>query len=395
MMTLSVECKVIRKKRSMRRRKPKSSFKKLPIELQSIIFERLCLKDQSRAMGVSHSWRERILTLPKEKSHQSLVRLFHNPFLDLNLENLFNWCSQVMCCMIGPKELIDTCNGLLLFCHNKGQAQNLTHGIYHYYVMNHATKQCVAVSKPVGQTSGGYSYATLVYDPAESWFFKILRFQGHRHVNIFSSENGVWTTLTLCLPESIIKSCWIKKSIYLNGSVYRLSRSGHLIKIRVDPQENVSEQTEIISLTPDCLLDNCHWELCVRGGKLFFVMSRGVNFMIYELVECITRNVTSYSWCNVRRIEAASLLDHNTHGNLLSFHPYYEVAFFKRHKNELYYFHICNDNNITNIKLVPYSDILYDYLRCCHPPLLQCFKPFICCLNKENSGVFRRLPGLP
>jgi hypothetical protein len=287
--------------------------------------------------------------------------------------------------MVGPKELIDTCNGLLLFCHNKGRAQNLKHGIYHYYVLNHATKQCVAVSKPVGQTSGGYSYATLVYDPTESWYFKIMRFQGRKNVNIFSSENGDWTTLTLNLPEYIIKSSWIKKSIYLNGSVYRLSCSGHLIKIRVDPQQNVSEQAEIISLPPESLLsllDNCHWELSVKGGKLLFVMSRGINFRVYELVECITRNVTSYSWSNIHTIEAASMLHLNTHGNLLSFHPYYEIAFFKLHKNLLYFFNISN-NNIINIMEVPYSDILYDYLRCCHPPLLQCFKPFICCLNKE------------
>ncbi|WJX80871.1 hypothetical protein P8452_63812 [Trifolium repens] len=278
----------------MGRRKPRCYFKNIPMELQYEIFERLCLKDQSKAMCVSHSWRERILntTLPKEKAHQSL---------------------------------------------------------------------------------------------------------GRKNVNIFSSENGDWTTLTLNLPEYIIKSCWIKKSIYSNGSVYRLSCSGHLIKIRVDPQQNVSEQAEIISLPPESLLsllDNCHWELSVKGGKLLFVMSRGINFRVYELVECITRNVTSYSWSNIHTIEAASMLHLNTHGNLLSFHPYYEIAFFKLHKNLLYFFNISN-NNIINIMEVPYSDILYDYLRCCHPPLLQCFKPFICCLNKENSGVFQRLPILP
>jgi hypothetical protein len=48
----------------------------------------------------------------------------------------------------------------------------------------------------------------------------------------------------------------------------------------------------------------------------------------------------------IYRIEAASLLPRNTYGNLLSFHPYYEVAFFKRHKNLLYYFKIGNNNII-------------------------------------------------
>jgi hypothetical protein len=75
-------------------------------------------------------------------------------------------------------------------------------------------------------------------------------FLGRRHINVFSSENGVWTTLTLYLLEDIIASSWIQKSVYLNGSIYLLSRLGHMAKIRVDLQENVSGQAEPISLTP-------------------------------------------------------------------------------------------------------------------------------------------------
>jgi len=68
-------------------------------------------------------------------------------------------------------------------------------------MMNQVTKQCVAVSKPTGQISRGYSYATLVYDPTKSRFFQIVHFQGHCHVSVFSSENGIWTThgLLFCL----------------------------------------------------------------------------------------------------------------------------------------------------------------------------------------------------
>jgi hypothetical protein len=108
----------------------------------------------------------------------------------------------------------------------------------------------VAIPMPVGQNLEGYSYAAVVYDPNESWFFKIVYFFGRRHISVFSSENGVWTTLTLYLPEDIIASSWIQKSVYLNGSIYLLSRLGHLAKIRVDLQENVSGQAEPISLTP-------------------------------------------------------------------------------------------------------------------------------------------------
>jgi hypothetical protein len=56
--------------------------------------------------------------------------------------------------------------------------------------MNHVTKQCAAILNSTGQTSGGYSYVASAYDSVKSWFFKIMRFQGHRHVNIFSSMTG-------------------------------------------------------------------------------------------------------------------------------------------------------------------------------------------------------------
>ncbi|KAI5420717.1 hypothetical protein KIW84_044510 [Lathyrus oleraceus] len=188
-----MESTIVKKKRTMRRRKPKSLFNNLPIILQTEIFRKLYMKEKSNAMCVSHSWRNLILTttLPTKNPLDPLTEAVISPSPYMDIEQLFNWCSLVMGCRIGPKNLIDTCNGLLLFCHKDGQADNIVHGVYHYYVMNPVTKQCVAVPKPVpkpvGQTSGGYSYAALAYDNEESWFFKIVRFQGHRHINIFSS----------------------------------------------------------------------------------------------------------------------------------------------------------------------------------------------------------------
>ncbi|XP_004516536.3 uncharacterized protein [Cicer arietinum] len=366
----------------MGRRRPRCLFNKIPIDLQTKIFDKLCVKDQSNAMCVSRLWHDTILstTIPNKHPQQSLVTtsLFPTPFV--NLEQLFHWCSQVMCCRVIPQNLIDSCNGLLLFCHNNGKAKNLTHGVYHYYVLNHVTKQCVAVLKPTGQITKGYSYATLVYDPAESWFFQIVRFQGCRRVNVFSSDNGVWHTIDIRLPEHINESNWIKKTVYLNRSIYRLSRSGHLVKIKVDIQENILEQVEVITLPSDCL-DNCHWEISVKGEKLLFVMSRGVKFVVCELVECVTRGVTSYSWCNIHNIENENLWHLNTYGELLSFHPYHQVAFFKRKKFQFFCFQIGID--FTDVQEIPYNEILYDYLRYCRPPLLDCSAPFACCLNKE------------
>jgi hypothetical protein len=223
-----------------------------------------------------------------------------------------------------------------------------------------------------------YSYATLIYDPKESWFFKIMWFKGRRSVDVFSSETGEWSTLTLCLPEYITLACLTKQCVYLNGCVYRLSRSGHLVKIKVDLHENVSKQAEIITLASDCVFANCQCALSLKGGKLLIVAARGVNFMVYELVESVTMGVTSYSWCNITRIEDARLWDLNTYGALLPYHPYYNVAVYESRDYLLYYLNI-GDNNIIDLKQVPYNEVLYDYLSCCsRSPLLESSIPFMC-----------------
>ncbi|WJX13316.1 hypothetical protein P8452_03715 [Trifolium repens] len=100
--------------------------------------------------------------------------------------------------------------------------------------------------------------------------------------------------------------------------------------------------------------------------------------------------VTSYSWCNnITSIEDAKLWDFNTYGVLLSYHPYYNVAVYKSRDYLLYYLNIGDNNNI-DLKLVPYNEILYDYLSCgSRSPLLECSIPFMCYF--ESSRVFQRI----
>jgi len=112
-------------------------------------------------------------------------------------------------------------------------------------------------------------------------------------------------------------------------------------------------------------------------------MSKGLNFVVYELVECVSRGVASYSWCNIHRIQD----DHkwfylNKMAKLLSFHPYYDVSFFKGNNNLFYYIFIRN-NTIIDCHQVPSCEILYDYLEFCGIPLLECYSPFACCLTEE------------
>lgn len=380
-----MEGKIFRKKRTMGIRKPKSLFNHLPTELQTKIFGGLSMKDQSKAMCVSHSWRNRILTttLPKEYPLQPLVFPHLSPHPFYGLQQFFNWCSLVMCCNVSSRNIIDTCNGLFLFCHKDGQARNIVRGVYHYYVMNPIRKQCVAILKPSGQFFGGNSYAALVYDPSESWFFKIVHFQDHGHINIFSSMTGLWTTLTINFLQYINESYWVRKSVYLKGSIYRLSCSGqYLLKIKVDPQENASNQAEIITLHPDCVFDNCQREINLKDGKILLVSFRGVNFVCFELVECVTMGVSSYTWHTIHRKVNRKLLILNTNGDLLSFNSYGGVAFFK-FRNLLYFYYYEFNGNGTNFGMVSYDPSVYDYIINCGHLLLKCLAPFACCLDKE------------
>lgn len=377
---------IVRKRRTRRRRTPVSFFNKLPTEIQSNIFDKLPSKEQSISMCVSHQWRNIILhtTLPNDRLLQPFVTAHNflpNPYREL--ENIFHQCSLVMHCEITPKKLLDTCNGLYLFCHNNGKASNIIPDVYYYYVMNSKTKQCVAVQKSIGQKSGSYSYAALAYHPKESRFFKIVRFQGYRHINIFSSKTGLWTTLTINLPQHINKSKWVQKSIYIKGSIYRLSESGHLIRIKVDPQENVSKQAEVIPLHSDCLLDGCRWEISSKEDQLMLVLCKGENFWLYQLIECVTNNSSSYIWDMIFHIENEEFLPLNTHGELLSYHPYHDLVFFKRGYHVYFYLDEFMGNYYTNFGIVEYDKIVYDYIRNCGQPLLDCCVPFACILDKK------------
>ncbi|KAJ1428349.1 hypothetical protein SESBI_09082 [Sesbania bispinosa] len=220
------------------------------------------------------------------------------------LDQIFTCCYKVMRCRVTPQKLFDSCNGLLLFCHKDGEAENLTVGAYDYYVINCVTKQCVAVVKPIGVAGPSapmYSYAALAYDPEESWFFKIVRFQGCRHINVFSSETGCWTTLTLQLPQEVNKAVWVKKSIYAHGAVYRLSSSRHLLKSLVDHQENVQKQAEVIKLPCTRELENYHWDIGEKNLDVMFVLATGESVTIWKLDECIKQGVYSYQWTEIHK----------------------------------------------------------------------------------------------
>lgn len=138
-----------------------------------------------------------------------------------------------------------------------------------------------------------------------------------RHVNAFSSETGCWTTLTLHLPPEVNEAQWVKKSVYLKGVIYRLSKSGHLVKILVDLQENVENQAQVIALPQIINMSgSCHWDIRVIHDKVTVVMSSSAWFFIFELVEGVTRGVHSFKWSLIRCIKDLELWNLNSYDEL-------------------------------------------------------------------------------
>jgi len=107
--------------------------------------------------------------------------------------------------------------------------------------------------------------------------------------------------------------------------------------------------------------------------------------VIFKLVECVTNNATSYTWEEMGTIHYMFLGPFNTHGKLLSFHPYHEVVYFKRGSVLYFYFYDLEDNHIDIIDpaIVEHNKIVYDYIKNCGQPLLDCFASFVCCLDKK------------
>jgi hypothetical protein len=100
--------------------------------------------------------------------------------------------------------------------------------------------------------------------------------------------------------------------------------------------------------------------------------------MIFELIESVTNNVSSYTWDVMFAIESDDLLPLTTNGKLLSFHPYHEVAFF--HCGTNLYFYSIEDLLVDEVQ---YNKLAYDYIKHCGTPLLDCIAPFACTLEKK------------
>ncbi|OMO98159.1 hypothetical protein COLO4_14088 [Corchorus olitorius] len=105
-------------------------------------------------------------------------------------------------------KLMASCNGLVLICRGDRHYQWNKDGqlerqkiLYNYYAINPKTDQYVEVANPSPSVC---CYAALSFHPAESCFFKIVRFQqGLKRLNVFNSETGDWVNSSFQLEKDV------------------------------------------------------------------------------------------------------------------------------------------------------------------------------------------------
>ncbi|KAF9594516.1 hypothetical protein IFM89_031634, partial [Coptis chinensis] len=116
-----------------------------------------------------------------------------------------------------PNSLLDCCNGMLLFFDRSSMQ---------FYVYNPSTEQYIAI--PNSPRRGGPPDGALFFDP----HFKIVHVSGlSPRLNIYSQATRKWSVYNLDLDPCVVDSFWSPRYVFLDGFLYKLSMSGHLVII--------------------------------------------------------------------------------------------------------------------------------------------------------------------
>ncbi|OMO94876.1 hypothetical protein CCACVL1_05745 [Corchorus capsularis] len=339
------------------------NFDDLPTELKVDILCRLSGKELVRLTLVSHPWQDFITVscfstmaaLPlsysgsiyvhKDSSRSSLYgseTLFNMlRHQSLNVDKSFRYVNLGTmephnCSDITLAQLMASCNGLVLICRgdrhyprwDKDGLLEMHKVLYSYYVINPKTDQYVQVPKPSPSVC---CYAALAYHPAESNFFKIVRFQGVQRLNVFNSETGDWVTSPFELENDITKANWVEQSAYLQGAIYRLSMSGHLLRFTVDKvvsKKDLARAIEIPGAIDKSEIPKLHVGLSNERIHLAMYDIQRTILKIWVLEE-------DYQWslkCSFCCPQISNF--YKTYVQSIGFHPYDEgvifVSYFQR-----------------------------------------------------------------
>ncbi|OMO98183.1 hypothetical protein COLO4_14085 [Corchorus olitorius] len=283
-----------------RQKKNKTSFEELADDSKIDVFRRLDIKDRGKLKCVSKTWRILIaascfptyagLLYKREHLKKPLGQISKIPFDNSTRRLGFYTTFSLNSVGLGfelTRELQESCNGLLLLCHSHYETIPVfadSHDspkrktIYTYYVVNPLTKQFLKIAKPK-RNSASYKYAALAYHPAESSHFKIVRFRVN-HLDIYSSQTQKWGSFRIQLKENVLKAKWVKQSVYFQGSIYRLSMSGHVLRFF---DKNPCWVVQEIEIPQTAKIVNEAACIGLSNGQIKFASNDGLDLKIWEL----------------------------------------------------------------------------------------------------------------
>ncbi|KAJ7949501.1 F-box protein [Quillaja saponaria] len=399
----------------------------LPVELKLEILSRIPLKAQGRMKCLSKPWQKFIdefqypncisimkplycwgflLCLENDSKSNSgstfvmhrQIHLEHELQTHVGFDDLVESFSDSLGFNPNTRELLDSSSGLLLFCHRNKKAKQVRFSVwlyyhrrginvsvpfskwYFYYVLNPFTKQCVRIAKPCPKTAR-CMYAALAYDAEESSFFKIVRFQGFRGLQVYSSQTGQWTNLKYHLEDEVTQSVWVRKCEYLKGAIYRVSHSGHLLIFKINEEVSLEDQARAIEL-PEIAWENPNSGcIGIRDDAIQYAFWNGTSLLIWELKHQL-------EWCLVYKSKDAlqSTREVIDGSHALAIHPYNNWVLFKKDDHVFCFY--CNLDSIVHHQLKRGGSDIRNWNFALGFPITQCIFPFVVKLKNDQTGIF-------
>ncbi|EEF51585.1 conserved hypothetical protein [Ricinus communis] len=247
-------------------------------DLMLEIVLKLPMRSLARFKCVSKTWHSRIqdFCIPKllqslQLQVSSIGREHHVHYID-NTRVLYS-CSLFLPRPILACHLLDCCNGLLLLwvCDKE------------YVVCNPVTKQYVSLKLlvPRNQVTGLLINAALAFDPSISPHYKVVLFDSRNNrLLVFSSKSWSWNPLKYELQDVLSILRWDKESIYFCGAIYKLSKSGHVVKFSIDEEKVASDRVRAIKLPKYAPEMRCYG---VSNGSLHYANVDDGNLQIWVL----------------------------------------------------------------------------------------------------------------
>lgn len=178
------------------------------------------------------------------------------------------------------REILDCCNGLLLFRDsNLGNSSLTTPPCY--VIGNPTTGEFVKIPGEIIDTN--FASGALAYDPSESLHYKVVMIIAGQSnmLKIFSSDTLRWTKSYFNLENTGTLEVQSYQSIYSGGILYKLSTSGQLI--RIFTETNIVQSVDLpmvrfadsINIKSECI--------GITGGRLNYALLADSELKIFIL----------------------------------------------------------------------------------------------------------------